>query len=519
MVHLSQKEFEQIVSLYLDGELAASEAKKLEEYLASNPSAAREVDVLRTVKKSLQSKDVLPANDWFWLTLSQRIDSIHGKQQRSIFSLRPALAFSSIAVMIMAVTGMIYMKDAPLFHQFFADKKYQAEDLYRNNIMTGDILPLFTNLNKDDILNFALFGSIDIDSSKNTSLQVKHTDEKGSQIQIVRNDARSPQKITLSEFAAEIGINSKQREVVDSILGSYKKTLQASILVSDNDEVAIHAELVELNRAMVSTIAASLELPQRSKFQKYLDIKKAPYTVVALNTPKVPNHVILNKIPQIAATNNYVVISPDTVEIAHMSINVDSIREIANRVEMNPKRIETERLVADLVSRHRPAEENVVGNGVHRVRIQSSAGAFQIHFENALPPNPPEYAVTEMVRPRMNIPYLPNSGFDFVTVTGDSMFSFELPVDDQAARIVRRFPKGEFRFEIIDSLMSKPRVKLMLTSPSGKSNFRGMVRVNPERNADLIDLDSLLKQSDQHIDAVPESPVDSNETEDEEIIL
>lgn len=96
--------------------------------------------------------------------------------------------------------------------------------------MTGNILPLFSNLNKDDVLNFALFGSISIDSSNNTSLQVKNTDDKGSQIQIVRNEETPKPALTVNDFAAQIGISKDQREVVDSILGSYQEKLQSAYL-------------------------------------------------------------------------------------------------------------------------------------------------------------------------------------------------------------------------------------------------------------------------------------------------
>ena len=410
MNQLSPKELEQIISHYIDGELDPVEKKKLDEYLVSHPVVSREIEILRTAKRALSSKEKLPKNDWFWLKLSNRIEQTESHSRKISPSLRSVFAFSSLASLLVLVVGIIYFRDTPLFHKFFVDKKNLVENVYRNNIMTGNILPLFSNLSKDDVLNFALFGSITIDSANNTSLRVKNSEDKSSQIQIVRNEELPEPPVTIQDFAKEIGITSNQQEIVDSILGSYKEKLQASVLVSENDEVAIHAELVDLNRAMVSTIASCLEPVQRSRFQKYLDVRKAPYAVIAVNAPKLEPHVIWNRIPKVSSSHNYVIISPDTVEFAEMRINIDSIREVAHRHEMRFKRQMTERMVAELTERQQRVEENLVEMGQNRVRIQSSSGAFQIHFEAPTEVVPTDgIEMVEMVKPRYRVPILPRA--------------------------------------------------------------------------------------------------------------
>ena len=519
MNQLSQKELEQVVSLYIDSELDPVEKKKLEEYLASHPVVAREIEILRTAKRALSSKEKLPTNDWFWLKLSNKIETLESRSHSIFATARPAIAFSSLAVVTLAVIGLIYFKDAPLFQKYFIEKKNQVENVYRNNIMTGNILPLFTNLNKDDVLNFALFGSISIDSSNKTSLQVKNTEDKGTQIQIVRNDELPAPQVTVNDFADEIGISNNQRETVDSILGSYKEKLQASVLVSENDEVAIHSELVGLNRAMVSTIASCLEPVQRTRFQKYLDVRKAPYTVVSSNRPKVPSHIILNQLPRLSNSNNYVVISPGTIEIAEMRINMDSIREVARRQEMHYRRVITERMVAELTERRRRAEENFVAMGQNRVSVQSSSGAFQIHFEQSAPPAASDYDLVEMVQPRMRMPSPPRNIKNRVTIIGDSAFSFELPTDDQTVRVFKRLPKGEFRFEMIDSMMHEPKMKLLFKSQSRKHEFETKLREMNDRENELIDLDSLLRESDKQHDQDPAKPKKSGKEIDLQIMM
>jgi hypothetical protein len=260
---------------------------------------------------------------------------------------------------------------------------------------------------------------------------------------------------------------------------------------------------VDLNRAMVSTIAACLEQPQRIRFQKYLDRRKAPYSIVALNSPTIPPHIILNKIPKMSNSNNYVIISPGTIEFAEMTINLDSIQEVARRKEMRYRKVITERMVAELTVRQRRVEENFVEMGNNRIRVESSSGAFQINFEQAAPLAHPDVEMVEMVRPRIRIPAPSQQVYNQVTVIGDSAFSFELPTDDKTVRVFKRLPKGEFRFEIVDSMMHGPKMKLMFKSQSRTKEFNSKLQELKERENELIDLDSLLRESDKQSDTAP----------------
>jgi hypothetical protein len=514
MKQLSPKELEQIISLYLDGELDDSERKSLEEYLNSHPVVKREIEILQSAQKALSSKEKLRKDDWFWLKLSNKLEQKESQSNGFIHGMRSVFALSGLTSMIILIVGIMYFKETSLFHRFFLEKKSFVEDVYHNNIMSGNILPLFSNLTKDDVLNFALFGNIAIDSANNTSLNVKSTEDKGSQIQIVKNVELPASPITIKDFAQEIGINSNQQEIVDSILGSYQEKLQASVLVSENDEVAIHTELVDLNRAMVSTIASCLEPVQRTRFQKFLDVRNAPYAVVTINSPRLESHVIWNKMTKVSNSHNYVIISPDTVEFAEMLINIDSIREVSRRQEMRFNKLMTQRMVAELTERQHRVEENSIGVGQNRVRIHSSSGAFQIHFQSpdaAIPSNDVE--MVDMVRPRMVVPTAPRRTVNEVTVIGDSAFSFEIPADDQTVSVFKRLPKGEFRFEVVDSFVNGSRMKLMFKSPSTKRAFESKLREMKQQEHDLIDLDSLLRESDRQKFETPPSKQKSSKKE------
>jgi hypothetical protein len=207
------------------------------------------------------------------------------------------------------------------------------------------------------------------------------------------------------------------------------------------------------------------------------------------------------------------------VEIAQMTINVDSIREVARRQEMRYRKLMTERMVAELTERQRRMEENFVGMGENRVRVHSSSGAFQIHFDHAAPSVHPGFEMVEMVKPRTDFPEGPVAMPNRVTVIGETGFSFEIPADEQTVRELKRLPKGEFRFEIVDSVMRQPKMKLMFRSPAARREREAKIREQNLEEQELIDLDSLLRESNKDSEQAPVKPKRSGKEVELEIMM
>src|SRR3989338_1168285 len=167
----------------------------------------------------------------------------------------------------------------------------------------------------------------------------------------------------------------------------------------------------------------------------------------------------------------------------------------------------SEQMLREIAELQRHFEHNIVINGPesNRVRVHSTDNAFQINLETrqALPE---EFGAVEMVRPRF-APRVPSyrREVNSVTIIGDSVFSFELPADDEALRVFRRLPRGEFRFEMMESDVKSPKMKIMLKSSTSRKEFEAKLKEMRERERELIDLDSLLRESEeQNIQAAPE---------------
>lgn len=491
---IDTKELDRIITLYLDGELDSDAVKAFEEYIATHPTVARDVDVLRLAKRSLKEGKRIPHNDWFWLRLSNTIDRSESRRKRFPARFRSAASLAAVAAVTISLIGIVYLKDAPLYQSYFRDKKNQLQ----NTLMQGNIIPFFSHLDKNDVLNFALFGSLPLDSANGTALTVKNDEHDGAQIEIVRD--RSGQRlppVTVKEFYANVGLHAEhERQFVDSMLETYTRKLQASVLVSDKNEIAINEQLADLNRTMVSSIAASLKPTQRARLQRLLLERQAPYAVVSITEPKLEPHELRQRLPKLPAGNRYVVISKDTVGFAEMTMDVEAINERLRRQAIAEQQMMAERMFKEFAEMQRQFENNIVISGPdnNTIRVFSTDKVFQINLQP--PGTAPSYGgMVEVVRPRRVPPTVPRKPLNDVVVIDDSAFTFELSAGEDAVRAFRRLPRGEFRFEIADTSASTPKVRIMFKSTPTRKEIDAVLREMKQREEELIDIDSLLREN------------------------
>jgi hypothetical protein len=405
-------------------------------------------------------------------------------------------------VLTSLVVGIIYFKEAKIFKQFFEEKK----NLVTNNLFSGNILPFFSNLDNDKVLQFALFGNIAIDSARTTELQVKHDDAKGSRIEFATLDEPSKTRpVTVKEFCREIGIHPKQKIIVDSLLERYTERLQASVLVDEKNTIAINEELANLNKVMVSTIAASLEPPQRIKFQEFLETRNAPYTVVASNVPVAAPERVFRHIRTLPRSNKFVVISADTVGIAEVEMNIDSIREHSQKLI---QKLQKEKLFAIDVMRESLEKQRIVqrelASSEKPIRIVNSDDAVQIHFNSEFNVPMPfaEVGFEEFVKPRVVVREMPRNNQlkifnDKFKVLGDSTMMFEMNADSLAVQFFRSAPHGAMQFEIVDSMVASPKMRIKII-PERRKKFDKRAFEQPRVSEEpLIDLDSLLNEANK----------------------
>lgn len=387
MKSISTKELQRMLSLYLDGALDEEDRNRFEEYLASNPGAASELHLWKKQQQLLKSKRGVQPNEWFWQKLSVRLEQQRSKPETAYpFARKYVPLAASLAVLIAAFGGMVVFQQRTLLTKFFSEKKEQVQQLYQGNVLQGKLLPLFANLDKDQVLQFAFFGTLPLDAQAETALRVDESKENGTRIEFSKNEAQRHPPVTVEQFCREIDATPAQHRSVDSILSTARDKIQESVFLGENKSLAVHADLASFNRAMMSNIAASLESPQRKKFQRFLAASGSPYTFVIASSPQAAPPMPESRMPRLPGMEQFVVITPDSCTIARVKIDLQQLQrnEALTAQEVRSMNERTHALIREFAEHaHGPKKPN------SPLSVFSGSDYFSIKVEdNALEPPP-----------------------------------------------------------------------------------------------------------------------------------
>lgn len=328
MKKLSPKELSQSLSLYLDGALDEQSRHEFEAYLAANPEATSELEILKKQQQLLKSQPAIPSNEWFWQRLSARLEEKRNKRETVYpFSRKYLPLAASLTLLIAASAGVLLFQQRSLLSKFFSEKKEEVQDLYRENILQGKLLPLFSSLNKDQVLQFAFFGTLPLDAQANTALRVDESTENGSRIEFAKNETKQHPQVTVQEFCDVVDATPAQERIVDSILTAAIEKIEKSVFLGENKALAVHADLAKFNRMTMSHLAASLDLPQRKKFEKFLITSHSPYTFAVVAAPTSRTEARAPRAPRSARMEQFVVITPESCSLAQIDVDLENVRQ------------------------------------------------------------------------------------------------------------------------------------------------------------------------------------------------
>ncbi|HTX19048.1 MAG TPA: hypothetical protein VMG34_10350 [Bacteroidota bacterium] len=381
MKTLSRKKVRELLTLYLDERLDETSKATFRAYMLSHPDVEAELEALRRQRELLRSKPQVDPNEWFWQRLSVRL----GEQERHAqsvfpFSTKYVPVAATLAVAIVGLLGVLaYQRRAGIENYFFEKKDY-VNTIYQKGILQGNLLPLFTNLNKDQVLQFALFGTLPVDAEAKTALRVDENKKDGARIELAENETRKHPAVTVEEFCREIEVTPQQRRSVDSILSSARDRIQESVFLGENKSLAVHADLAKYNRMMISHIAANLGQQQRKRFQKFLVASRSPYTfVVSTEAPMMPRAAAPP--PERSSIEQFVVITPDSCAITQLRINLRDLQQRVTATSGNFRVIDerAHALMREMASRrvpvHAPNPQLSVfsGSGYLGIRVENGA--------------------------------------------------------------------------------------------------------------------------------------------------
>jgi hypothetical protein len=437
----TKTERSQLLSSYLDGELDEVQAHAVKTMLSQNPDAQQELEELGALKNLLASKKPLPPSYGFWTRFSSELERRKREEENLLPFPRKYLPVVSIgaAIVVLAIGFVLFQQRATVV-DYVSRQSERVQKAVEENVLKGALMPLFTHIDKNQALQFAMFGTLPLDAKAGTELRVNEDSASGYTIDVDKKGVRKTPAVTVQEFVDEVQPNQVQFQIIDSLLDLGRAKIEGSVLVAEDKAMAVNPELSRWNRVMLSGIAAVLEPAQRVRLEHFLQSKKAPYMLSGGRRGPEAAERIYHSMRTPEGTTRFVVISPDSVLVTGLEIDLDSLRRHTREM------VEKQGLVADHMNNliRRMAEREM---GVHqqyrvpapRVRVSGDSESFSIQVSTGwegMPPMPME----PWVRPRMSEQVgtgrrQPRGAFNVQIGGDDSSFFFNLDMDSLMVRM------------------------------------------------------------------------------------
>jgi len=437
----TKTELSQLLSSYLDGELDEVQTHTVETILAQNPDAQKELEELSALKNLLASKRPLPPAYGFWTRFSGELERRKREEENLLPFPRKYLPAVSIAgAVVVLVIGFVLFQQRATVVDYVSRQSERVQKAVEQNVLKGSLMPLFAHVDKNQALQFAMFGTLPLDAKAETELRVNEDSARGYTIDVDKMGTRKTPKVTVQEFVDEVQPSRVQLQIIDSLLDLGRSRLEGSVFVAEDRAMAVNPELSRLNRVMLSGIAATLEPHQRIKFDRFLQAKKAPFMLAGgRRAPETPERIYHTmRTPE--GMTHFVVISPDSVLVTRIEIDLDSLRRQA--LEM----VEQQRAVAvhmNSLIRRMAGREMAVSQHYRvpapRVKVSGDSESFSIQVSTGWEGLPP-MTTEPWVRPRMAVQAgrsrtQPRGGFNVQFGGDDSSLFFNLDLDSLMVRM------------------------------------------------------------------------------------
>jgi hypothetical protein len=327
MKKMNERQLDNLLSQYVDNALSEKDMQKVESLLVIDTSIQKRIDELRRLKGFLKSKQKLTPDIGFWTRFAVSLEE-QKKDEHSFlpFPHKFVPAMTTAAVALVVVVGTLVVQNKNQFMQYFSEKSQAVREVYEKNVLQGQLLPLFSKVNKDQALQFSLFGTLALDDKSKTSLRVDEQSKKGYRIEVGKDLKNKAKPMTFARFVAEVKPTIEQKHLIDSLLELTGRRIESSVLIGENNTMAIAPDLPNLNKKMVTNIAACLDQNQRVQFEHLLEANDAPYSVTAQSVPVRKGDRIFQNIPQSPRDNRFFIVTPDTTMYSQLHIDFDSLR-------------------------------------------------------------------------------------------------------------------------------------------------------------------------------------------------
>jgi hypothetical protein len=317
----------ELLSAYLDDELSQSEKAEVEKLLATSLELQKKLSDLKRIKQLGNNVKRIPESPFFETRLMAAIEGQKNEPSR-IKRWMPAAALAIVTIVIMVV-----LKFNPgILDKMWEDQKVAIAGFYKENLQP---VLLAANLTNEDVFNFAFNNELPLDNTRQQYLLLGY-DDSGKEFFEIRSSHQRVKRESYNEFTSAMNLDAKQKETVDSIIGSYSKALESQVLVNEKNTIAINPNLWNLRKAIFADLLVASEKLNKVKFDRIVPsgITNAERVIVVNTLEKLKN----------TSGDQYIFVTPDS--IFEESYQFDSklyekeMRELEKQIQVNEEKVE-----------------------------------------------------------------------------------------------------------------------------------------------------------------------------------
>jgi hypothetical protein len=284
------------LSAYLDNELTQTEKAEVEKLLAASAEMRKKLENLKKIKQLVGEVKRVPESAFFETRLMAEVEGRRSLNP-GIRKWIPAALLVAVTLVIMAVLRF----NPGLIERIWEEQKTAIAGFYKENLQP---VLLAANLTNEDIFNFAFNNELPLDVTRQQYLLLGY-DDAGKEYFEIRSSDQKVKRESYNEFISAMNLDEEQKQTVDSIIGSYSKTLEAQVLVNENNTIAISPNLWNLRKAIFADLLVAAEQMNKTKFRRILPAGISGDEQI----------VVVNAVEKLKNTHgdHYIFVTPDSV--------------------------------------------------------------------------------------------------------------------------------------------------------------------------------------------------------------
>jgi hypothetical protein len=338
MKHHRQSERDERLSLYIDGMLDDGARAELERELAQDEALRFRLEELRATTELLRSSAPLDANPFLAERTLNEIRRIEEHDALPLSIPRRYLpAFTGAIALLLITVGVItWWQGGGSILRYFENTGSEVVRVYEEDILKGWIMPLFQRTDDDQVLEFAMFGTLPLDAAESTSLRIDPATADGFRVELAASRNPLTKAATLEELYTRIQPSEKQKRTLDTIFTEASRRIESSVLLDQRKRLAIDPALHSFQRVLLSSIASQLDQRQHEQFRDFLaeyntsyELAEQTYALARTAPPALQGMGA----PVAISPTEFVVLSRDSVRFTKLHLNMDSLRRLMLVIE------------------------------------------------------------------------------------------------------------------------------------------------------------------------------------------